>query len=236
MIVCEKWRLPLPEPDGNDWYLDWVLKAPHQRATPAGWAAMQALAEAVPDMGSAVEYFGGVGAQSLMITDLWSPEVLISLDYTPEAAAHLATIPGVTQAIQADSYDPRWDFSWVDLVALDFGDFTVWKHREGLPHRQLIDRVFSGDPKGVVMTDIASRYLHLHRKRYETLLGAGSCADYPTYLEALADRFEALYGYKMVGGFWHGRWSSIMAFAPEGERVPFSPCPERPVGIQVVGA
>lgn len=232
LIICEKWTMALPERSGDEWFLDWVLKSPHQRSTSAGWAAYQALARVEPNMKSAVEYFGGVGAQSLMIRDLWAPPEHVALDYTPEAAAHMSTLPGVT-AFQANSYDPL-EHRPAELVALDFGDFTVWKTREGQEHRQLIDRVFSDDPKGVVLTDIACRYLHLHRERYETLLGVGRCSSYPGYLEALADRFEALYGYVMVGGYWHGRWSSVMAFAQQGERVPFVAAPESPVGLKVI--
>lgn len=233
LIVCEKWTMPLPERSGDEWFLDWVLKSPHQRSTAAGWAAYQALARVEPVMATAHEFFGGVGAQSLMIQDLWAPVSHLAMDYTPESAAHLATIPGVT-ALQADSYDPKWSSQGSDLVALDFGDFTVWKSREGEQHRALIDRVFSEEPKGVVMTDVACRYLHLHRTRYETLLGAGRCSTYQGYLEALADRFEALYGYVMVGGYWHGRFSSVMAFAQEGDRVAFEAASESPVGLQVV--
>lgn len=232
LIVCEKWTMTLPERSGDEWFLDWVLKSPHQRSTAAGWAAYQALAAVEPTMESAVEYFGGVGAQSLMIQDLWAPTTHVAMDYTPEAAAHMATLPGVA-AFQANSYDPL-EHRPAELVALDFGDFTVWKTREGQQHRQLIDRVFADEPKGVVLTDIACRYLHLHRERYETLLGAGTCDGYPGYLEALADRFEALYGYVMVGGYQHGRWSSVMAFARQGDRAPFVAAPESPVGLKVV--
>ena len=232
LIVCEKWTMTLPERSGDEWFLDWVLKSPHQRSTAAGWAAYQALKKVEPTMGGAVEYFGGVGAQSLMIQELWSPSEHTALDYTPEAATHMATLPGVT-AYQANSYDPL-EHRPADLVALDFGDFTVWKTREGENHRALIDRVFSSEPKGVVLTDVAPRYLHLHRTRYETLLGPGRCESYPSYLEALADRFEALYGYVMVGGYWHGRWSSVMAFAQKGNRASFQAAPESPIGLKVL--
>lgn len=232
MLVCEKWEMKLPEAGGDPWFLDWVLKAPHQRSTAAGWAAYQALAQVQPKIDTVTEYFGGVGAQSLMIHDLWKPSEHVAMDYTPEAAEHMASLPGV-QSFQANSYDPL-EHRPADLVALDFGDFTAWKHRDGEQHRELIDRVFADEPKGVVMTDIACRYLHLHRTRYETLLGEGRCGSYPDYLEALADRFEALYGYFMVGGFWHGRWSSVMAFAPEGERARFQAAPATPLGIQVM--
>jgi hypothetical protein len=180
-----------------------------------------------------VEFFGGIGAQSLMIQDLFAPRNHVVRDYSLEAVAHIkAQVPGV-YAHQADSYDPMWQHR-ADLVGLDFGDLTVWKTRQGEPHRGLLDRVFEEEPKAVVLTDVACRYLHLHKERYETLLGAGTCITYETYLEALARYFRRIYGYVVVRGFWH-RWSTVMVLVPR-PAVPgrFFPTPESPVGLKVV--
>jgi hypothetical protein len=222
--------MDVPEP-GEKWFLDYVLRSPRDAGIhlTAGWHAYQALGEV--KMWNVVEYFGGMGAQSLMIQERFSPLLHLVLDNSQEAVEHIKKQVPEVAAAQADSYDPQ-QYRPADLVGLDFGDLTVWKTREGEKHRDLLDRVFAGEPKGVVLTDVACRYLHLHRERYETLLGAGSCASYPIYLEALADRLEALYGYVMVGGFYH-RWSTVMALVPEGERVPFVPTPETPIGLTV---
>lgn len=216
-------------PPTESWFLDWVLRAPKDSGIhlTAGLHACQSL-DGI-SVHSAVEYFGGIGAQSLMIQEMFAPYTHIVMDYSDEAVEHLYC-QGF-DARQADSYDLA-SYQQADLVGLDFGDLTVWKTREGEKHRDLLDRVFAGQPKGVVLTDVACRYLHLHRERYETLLGAGTCASYPSYLDALADRLEVLYGYVMVGGFYH-RWSTVMALAPEGKRGSFSPTPASPVGLQV---
>jgi hypothetical protein len=235
LTICERWTQYV-EPPTEKWFLDYVVRSPRDSGThlTAGWHAYQTLLEetVIDDVHSAFEFFGGMGAQSLMIQHLFAPTQHSAMDNSEEAVAHiLAHVPGVS-AWQGDSYDPSWEHR-SDLVGLDFGDLTVWKTREGEKHRGLLDRVFQSRPGGVVLTDVACRYLHLHRERYETLLGAGTCATYPSYLDALADRLEELYGYVMVGGFYH-RWSTVMALAPEGKRVPFVPTPASPVGLEVI--
>lgn len=237
LTICERWTMYTPPPT-EEWFLDYVVRSPRDAGIhlTAGWHAYQAVANLGIKAGSALEYFGGMGAQSLMIQELWSPQPHIVYDFSAEAVAHIAeNVDGYTDARQADSYDPG-NYRAADLVGLDFGDLTVWKTREGEQHRDLLDRVFLMEhPRAVVLTDVACRYLHLHRERYETLLGPGTCGSYPSYLEALATRLEDLYGYVMVGGFYH-RWSTVMALVPPeaGERVPFVPTPEEPLGLEVV--
>lgn len=233
LTICERWTQYV-QPPSEKWFLDYVVRAPRDSSVhlTAGWSAYQLIKELGVEVTSAVEYFGGMGAQSLMIQELWNPKHHVALDYSQEAVGHIKKqVPGV-HAQQADSYDPTWQH-WAHLVGLDFGDLTVWKTREGEPHRGLLDRVAEEEPHAVVLTDVACRYLHLHRERYETLLGPGSCASYETYLEAFADRLESLYGWVLVGGFAH-RWSTVMALVPGGKRGDFVPTPSSPVGLEVV--
>lgn len=218
ITVCDLWEIELPKQTANPWFLDWYLRSPGEvhKHLWAGWAAYRSISEL--DIDSATEYFGGIGAQSRMIQELWGPERHYVFDYNRDAAEHLrATLPPPVAAWQADSYDPV-SFRRAELVGLDFGDLTVWRTREGEPHRQLLDRVFSSEPKAVVLTDIAGPRLHLQRERYETLLGPGSCESYETYLEAFLARLTALYGYSCAGGAWH-RWSAVMALTPGEETV-----------------
>lgn len=227
VTVCDRWEIELPDQAANPWFLDWYLRSPHEvhKHLWAGWAAYQSIADL--EIGSATEYFGGIGAQSRMIQELWSPERHYVFDYNHDAAAHLrATLPPPVAAWQADSYDPA-TFRSAELVGLDFGDLTVWRTREGEKHRELLDRVFASEPKAVMLTDIAGPRLHLQRQRYETLLGTGSCASYEGYLQGLLDRLEALYGYTCSGGAWH-RWSAVMALTPGGERRLPEPLAEHP--------
>lgn len=236
LTICEKWTMYV-QPPTEKWFLDYAVRSPKDSGVhlTAGLCSYQLVKELGIEVDSAIEFFGGIGAQSLMIQDLFAPAHHVVMDYSQEAVTHIkAQVPGVT-VFQADSYDPMWTHR-ADLVGLDFGDLTVWKTRKGEPHRGLLDRVFAEEPKAVVLTDIACRYLHLHRDRYEKLLGRGTCSSYEKYLDAFAVYLEALYGYRMVGGFHH-RWSTVMALLPATSWRPrgaFIPTPDSPVGLKVV--
>lgn len=244
-IVCEKFMMDIPDQvDGDPWFLDWAARSPKQVSNhiTAGYHAYAMVGAAYDpdvDIVTVREYFGGVGAQSLIIQDMFHPKAHRISDYSPASVKHLEGLMrskrGVA-CIQADAYDLSF-FSHADLVGLDFGDLTVWKTRDGEKHRKLLDRVFvNGRPKAVVLTDIAARYLHLHRERYETVLGAfGSCSSYEKYLEAFALRLQAIYGYQLVAGFGD-RWSTVMTFVPEEvptEQFGFQAIPEKPIGLTI---
>jgi hypothetical protein len=232
LTILERWTMSVEEPK-QEWFLNWALRSPRGASAhlTAGWHAYRALAGLHPNVHTAMEYFGGLGAQSLMIEELWAPRYHGVYDTSTEAVRHIAAhVPGVF-VMEADSYNPV-HYDEADIVGLDFGDLTAWKTREGTQHRALLDRVFAGEPKGVVLTDVAARYLHLHRRKYESLLGEGTCVNYPAYLGALAHRLEELYGYWMVGGFYH-RWSTVMAFSRTGQPAAFVPTPAAPIGLEV---
>lgn len=237
LTICERWTQYATPPSGDQpWWLDWATRAPKDAGIhlTAGLNAYTAVANLPADrvVETAVEYFGGIGGQTMMIQELFRPRSHRVIDYSREAVQHIATNVPQVSTLVADSYDPR-SYMTADLVGLDFGDLTVWKTREGEKQRTLLDRVVAGEPKAIVLTDIACPYLHLHRQRYETLLGEGTCETYPGYLSALADRLEGLYGYTMVAGFYH-RWSTVMALAPQGTRAEFVPTPRTPLGLEIV--
>lgn len=232
-------QLEGPPPARDSWFLDYVLRSPKQagKHLTAGWLALQSLTDiyAPDDIESCWEAFGGIGAQALMVEDLFVPQIHIVNEYAPEAVQHLANVlPSDITVTHGDSYaNPNVG---ADLVMLDFGDLTAWKTREGEKHRDLLDTVFSFDPKAVVFTDIACRYLHLHRERYEILLGEGRCRNYVEYLAALLDRLRDLYGYNLVKGY-HDRWSTVMALVPNNvfsDTGDLIATPDIPVGLEIL--
>lgn len=240
--VCEKWGMTLrPKPDSEEpWFLDWVLRSPKEAGhhLTAGWMAYSSLKDVYTDgsIQTAVEYFGGMGAQSLMIQELFMPAGHMVGDFSEEAVEHLRReMPKSVDVRRQDAYDIK-GVQRADLVGLDFGDLTAWKTREGQQHRQLLDRVFDRDPLAVVFTDISCRYLHLHRERYESLLGEGTCETYTDYLQALLQRFQLLYGYTLCAGYYD-RWSAVMALVPDGyepEDAHLWPTPAEPVGLELL--
>lgn len=244
LSVCERWTLHYSElrDGGAGRFLEWIRRDPDQvsRHLTAGFLAYGAVQSMYGPGGmTAREYFGGFGAQSLMIADLLEPRAHTVIDRSAGAAAWLQDGLRHRDILvqQADSYEPG-SYAPADLVGLDFGDLTAWRLRPGQPQRELLDRVFSGSPKAVVITDVAGPRLHLHRERYGKVLHRRpqSLTSYPTYLYALDDWFRAHYDYRMVRGYWH-RWSAVLALVPTsvspGEG-PLLPVPAEPVGLEVL--
>ena len=237
--IVEKFTMTLegPPPGRDSWFLDYVLRSPKHAGVHlnAGWMALNSLKEIYrgpDDIESCYESFGGMGAQALMAERLFNLRHHFVGEYSPEAVEHLQKVlPRTIEVKHADAYQ---ETPVADLVILDFGDLTAWKTRAGEQHRGLLDRTFGQNPKAVVFTDIACRYLHLHRERYEGLLGAGTCGAYPTYLEALLARLEVLYGYRLHRGYWD-RWSTVMALVPDDlvASNTLEPTPTSPVGLEI---
>ena len=222
--ICDIWELELPEPAEEAWFLDWVMRSPTQagKHLKCSWLAYQSLANlyAPEDVTTAREYFGGMGAHALMIQELWSPLEHDVLEFSGDAVAHLNnTLPEGILAWHTDSYLPP-NTQAADIVGLDFGDLTVFKAQEGKPHGDLLERVFMLEPKGVVMTDIAARYLHLQKKSYEPLLGKGTCNSYPGYLDAFYAQIRERFGYKRVNTY-DNHWSSVTSLVPEDFPMPY---------------
>lgn len=221
--VCDRWRVPVDESqrtDGTPWFADWARREPEQvgRHLVAGLMAYSSLQMVYGpgELRSAHEYFGGLGAQSLMIQDGIRPERHIVLERSPEAVRHLRSLLADrrAQVCPMDSYKPA-AVAPADLAGLDFGDLTAHRLRKGEAQRELLDRVMATGPKAVVLTDVAGPRLHLHRERYAEALQCrpDRLRTYPGYLSALADWLRAHYGYAVVRGYYH-RWSAVLALVP----------------------
>lgn len=237
VTICERWTFPVQEAAGG-WFLEWARRRPsevsqHLTAGLCAYLSLQ-MVYGAGELRTAREYFGGLGAQALMIQDQFQPNDHVVLDISSDAARHLRQMlmEKPIWVSQADSYLVT-NHSAADLVALDFGDLTAWRLRRGQPHRALLDRVMNARPKAVVLTDVAGPRLHLHRERYASVIG--EFQTYPQYLERLARWVFEVYGYELLRGYWH-RWSSVLSFIPGSTlgRTPGAllPVPDRPVGLE----
>lgn len=241
--IVQKFAIQATRHEGHEkWWLDWAVDSPAgaSKHLTASWLALNSISLVYNPkvIKTAYECFGGVGAQGVMINHLFDPVHHIG-EWSDDAVAHLKEVfkdvPS-TAAFKQDAYATGVLLAGYDLIAFDCGDLTAWKTREGEKHHAALDRVFSAEPRVVVLTDIACRYLHLHRERYETLLGEGTCADYPSYLTAFLNRIQALWGYRLVRGYYD-RWSAVMTLVPEGVTTlggVLIPTPDEPVGLAVL--
>lgn len=223
LTLCGRWKIHVDESqraDSTPWFADWARREPEQvgRHLVAGLMAYSSLQMVYGpgELRSAHEYFGGLGAQALMIQDGIRPERHVVLERSPEAVFHLRKLLADRRVLvcPADSYHTS-SVAPADLVGLDFGDLTAHRLRKGEPQRELLDRVMRQSPKAVVLTDVAGPRLHLHRERYaETLMTRPErLHTYTAYLVALADWLRAHYGYAVVRGYYH-RWSAVLALVP----------------------
>lgn len=218
--ICNQWEMELPEPAAGTpaWFLDWVLKSPRQAGQhlACSYRALESLLGIYKpdDIDIAWEPFGGIGAQALMIEQLFGPAYHLVGDYALQAVEHMKRVlPPQVDVWQADAYKAEPE-KRADLAALDFGDLTVWKAQPDKERGQLLDKVFASGPKAVTITDVAARYLHLQKKSYEPLLGAGTCESYEGYLHAFSRHLTDRYGYVLHEAHYT-RWSGVMAFIPE---------------------
>lgn len=240
--VVQKFAIQATRHEGHEkWWLDWAVnsEAGAGKHLTASWLAMQSLLQIYEpeDIDYVYEAFGGVGAQGKMIEHLFAPDDHLIGEWSDDAVIHLDKTFSDDSNVRVwkqDAYD--FDYQAFDLIAWDCGDLTAWKTRPGEKHRAALDKVFSAEPKAVLLTDIACRYLHLHRARYETMLGEGTCVNYPTYLVAFLARIRALWGYRLCVGYYD-RWSAVMALVPAAE-MPYAgmlhPTPEEPIGLAVL--
>lgn len=211
-------EIPLPSPSedpGKKWFVDWVLNTPQVlgRHFRAGEIALRSVEPYTPGF-SVLELFGGIGMQSLVIQEIFTPVVHRVQEISPVAVEHLTDLlPAAIDVRQADAFHPDavGDF---DLVAADFGDLTVRWTLEGERHRAVLDRIFATEPEAVVLTDIAGPFLHLQRRGYEKILGEGTCGSYESYLTAFSSRLQDLYGYALAGGGYH-RGTAVLGLVPQ---------------------
>lgn len=217
-ILNNMWDINLPEPGAEPWFLDWVLKSPRQAGDhlACGFKAIESLLDIyeADDIRVAWEPFGGIGAQARMIEYCFNTKNdHVVADFNMQAVEHLTrTLPIELNVEHADAYSN--EVYEADLISLDFGDLTVWKAQPDKKQGKLLDAVFAETPKAVVLTDIACRYLHLHQKSYEPILGEGCCSSYEVYLSRFANHLQDRYGYVMHEAHYT-RWSAVMAFVPE---------------------
>lgn len=234
------WKVGDPES-----YLFWAHEQPTKMSKPftSSWLSLKALNDYLgPDViHSAVELAAGVGAQSLMIQELFAPDIHLIQDLHQESIDHIETLvqlgelPDIVELRAMDAFDTN-ALVRADLIQVDMGDFNSMRLREGERYLELLDRIFRLSPTAVGWTDLAGMRIGLHRGRYESVLGEGTCVSYRSYLEALTGFFEHRWGYRAVEVLHTGHFAK-MAFVPMDPllETAFTVVPNSPIGCQVLG-
>jgi hypothetical protein len=237
MIVCEKWKLPeLPQTENGAWFADWAARRPWDVSAhlTAGYHALHSLwnLQAHPRM--VWEPFGGIGAQALMVEELWPRSTHFVNDVSQDAVDFIKRVvpsrPGFS-AFQADSYAPE-SFIPADVIVADFGDLTVLRMEQPGKYHDLVERMFSGNAEAIVLTDIAGPRLHLVSGSYRPIVG--DFKNYQGYLRGLGIYVvEKYFRFHPWITFYH-KWSSVTVFRstpPPGRHI-IRPIPSSPIGFQ----
>ena len=236
--ILEKWDLPSPVAEKNEWFGDWANRKPHEvsRHLTMGWHALQEL-RSLQDVQSVHESFGGIGAQALVAEKLWPTSHHTVRDFSMSAVMYLSENLPVREGLEilgGSTYDPL-NFVTADVQIADVGDLTATRMNL-FPYRAWLDHTFGSGAKAVVLTDIAGRLLHLHRVAYGTALGAKPVSNYPSYLVDVGNLVYKRYGYVATKTFYH-RWSAITVYEPWWERYEgqeLIPCPATPIGLEIL--
>jgi len=234
--ICEKWDLPTPVAKHNEWFADWALRKPNEvsRHITMGYHALHEVHSLGLEIDSVYEPFGGIGAQALIIEDMWPTARHYIRDNSWSAVSYLAeNLPrrGGLVVMGGSSYDPR-NFVRADLQVADVGDLTAVKWTQK-PVDAWLKHTFSSGAKAVILTDIAGRLLHLHRKTYSKALGK-PIRWYSDYLLATGEYVKDRFGYTATKSFYH-HWSSITVFTPESpDPHQIISCPTEPQGLEIL--
>lgn len=180
--VCERWPLPLlPGSGGHYRYLDTASKR-----------NAQCFLELVDGLqiGSAVEYFGGVGIFSTIIQRLLEPQWHWVFELDSDCIAQLSTIPNL-QVTQGDAHETMGTIQ-ADLVVCDFPMATL-RTIEEWPWHYVVAR----HPRYIVVSDTALRRLGLHRASYSKLAGE-TVVSFEDYVRVYGDFMWKNYGYSVT--------------------------------------
>lgn len=120
-----------------------------------------------------VEYFGGVGINSLMAQKLLNPSYHIIYDLDEKCIKHLKK--NFKKVVKTNSYKIIGSNNYNNcLYDMDFNSFTAKQFIDNDKNIQdSLTQTFKRKPKAVILTDSALPYLHLNKKIYEKILGLG---------------------------------------------------------------
>jgi hypothetical protein len=199
--ICERWTL---QSDAPQW--------PSSEHLTNSWLALCSLLSVYgpDDITTVHELHPGVGAQELMVRELFDPILHVPGD------ADLVTV----DAPHATAWLTRPQHPYRALL-----DHVFWHDPKAVVVTDTAGKHFLHDaPNGPF------------RQQFASIMGPESASNYLAYLQALVARHERLYGYVLVRGYFAPH-SAVLALVPGElkERVPgrLHPTPAHPVGLEL---
>lgn len=187
-LLCEKWEFSFDADKKGGFFKHTNVSELSRRAKCFEW-----LLEGIPEGKKVVEYFAGIGLQSVIIQELIKPSEHWVYDIEPECCEQLSGLGYPLTVTQADA-KKIMDTNFSEIVFLDFPDMTAIHYKEW---SEQFEQLFATQPKLVEITDVGNRYLHLHTGKYSEALGS-AVTDIPSYIHAISKYFASNSDYSVV--------------------------------------
>jgi len=150
----------------------------------------------VPKKLEVLEFCGGIGLIPAALKPVieWDTWETIELDPSCEKAYLLPEV----KFMLGDMYDPKWDFTGIDLVFMDFPSNTLPKMWREPKRAKLLRRVADAKPRYWEITDVGYYWIHLanHWPIYEKWFGVKPTRE--NYHQLFDGYMRETYGYKVV--------------------------------------
>ena len=196
-LICNRWTMEFEDPpeelaDETPYEYRPFLYQIHQprfqeyvsTSTSGGYELLKDL----PPGQIVVEFFGGVGLQSLMVEKMLVPERHVIVEKDPLCVEHLRrifTAPHI-EIHQGDARDFIGKIQG-DIYLLDCNGWSLSKLMdEWLPY---LDALFASEPEAISWYDTSKAYFGVNRQRYSERLGE-ALTDFSSYGQALSRFFQ----------------------------------------------
>ena len=221
-LICEKWELSfkseaVPENDvsmSQRSYLHFVAARPDLVA--AKCLATEWLLTGLIEEGlTLVEYFAGVGIQSVIAREILKPSRQILFERDVDCVKHLVT-EGFSaregNANQTMFTDPNYDVKFADFPSSSV--ISVQSRWGGFFN------LFESKPKLIVWTDTACAYpIAVHGSKYAKKFESGPLVSFEEYVKAYSGWLREKVGYSIRKVAVRGRNAAYFAAMPEDREV-----------------
>jgi hypothetical protein len=209
-LICDKWELPLYvqiEDEGarnksSRSYLHYIHS--HAEMVSAKCLATEWLFADVERGLSVIEYFGGAGVVSCIVKNMIQPARHIAIDRDERCVCQLKGLLGEENAREGNARKEMLALiEYFDMHVLDFPKFTALTATQAYSNQ--LAKIFSTNPRYVVITDTACSYLGVHKRLYRDVLGSGPIANPREYTLSFSQFLMARYGYSVrKAAYRHG--------------------------------
>lgn len=224
-ILCNKWEMPFYIDVQPEYGVDQRLRSyAHFVATQPELVAAKCLAtewilgDTPPNL-KLVEFFGGVGFVSVIAEALLSPNQHQIYEIDDNCIKQLRFLFHAKNGIYISKGDAKETIlqDTADIVSLDFPNFTILDIRPGGRWETQFATVFQCSPQGVLFTDTATSYFHVHKERYSKCFGR-KLITIRDYILALSAYLQGQYGYGISRVAYRGR-NAVYLYAEPGRHI-----------------